>query len=261
MKIIKPLVSICALSAAALAVGCGAEDVGSSTQETNGLHAIFEAVASGDGTTRVEAQLRVGGPNGTYLFLDGGDRLVASADGEEVDMGENSSGDRHWFLSRFETDADNTEFQIQFLRGDEDKADATESIVTIPKPFSMGIEGIDDEGDPIERGQDITVTWSNTDGGTILIDVSGSCIWDFDDEVDDSGEYTIASEDIRVQSLDEGEDCDVEITLERNRKGSVDPGYDGGEFWARQRRAFVFTSTPAPGEGEGGDGDGMGGSN
>lgn len=256
MKTIKPLVSIFALTTAALAVGCGAEDVGSSTQETNGLHAIFEATASGDGTTLVEAQLRVGGPNGTYLFLDGGDRLVASADGDEVDMGENSSGDRHWFLSRFETDADDTEFRIQFLRGDDDKEDATESVVTIPKPFSMGIEGIDDEGDPVERGQDVTVTWSNTDGGTILWEISGSCIWDESGEVDDSGEFTIPAEDVRVQSLDAGESCEVEVTLERNRKGSVDPNYDGGEFWARQRRGFMFTSTPAPGEDDGAGGEG-----
>jgi hypothetical protein len=61
-----------------------------------------------------------------------------------------------------------------------------------------------------------------------------------------------------VQALDEGEDCDVTITLERTNDGDVDSAFDGGKFQAIQRRRILFTSTPAPGE----DGTGgAGGSN
>jgi hypothetical protein len=266
MKMIKSVTCISVLTAPAFFVGC-AEDVDSKAIRTEGIYANYQAVASGDGTTQVRAELRVGGNNAgaTYIKLTGDDQLIASADqdgdGEpdSAKMGHNNSGNRHWYLSRFTTDEDNTEFNIAFNRGDDDES-APNSNVRIPKPFSMSVEGID-EGDEIERGTDVVVTWSNEDGGDIKWEISGDCIWTESGRTSDDMEFTISAEDIRVLSTDEGESCTVKVTLERTRMGTVDPAFgEGGVFWGIQRRGFEFTSTPAPGEGEGGDG-GAGGGN
>lgn len=265
MNNIKSLVSVTALISAAFAVGCGAEDVGTGDVKTNGFYAKYEAVASGPGHTVVRAELRVGGPNGTYGFLSNGDRLVASALEEgaddrlaEANMSEDpdSSGDRHWYVEEFDTDKDNTEFRIEFIRGDEDEVDALDSTVKIPKPFAIDIEGID-EDDEIVRGTDVTVTWSNEDGGNVNWSVEGDCIWSRDGTTSDDMEFTIPAEEIEVLRTDEGESCTVQVIIERTRKGKVDSAFgEGGEFWGIQRRGFEFTSTPAPGEGEGAGGAG-----
>lgn len=264
MKMIKSLVSVTALTSAAFAVGCGAEDVDSEDVLTKGMYAKFEAVASGDGTTRVEAELRVGGKNGTYVEVKGEDALVALADedgdgeDESVEMGHNNSGDRHWYRSRFDTDADNTKFTVAFNRG-EDYVSAPDSFVEIPKPFVLRLDGLE-EGAEIPRGTDVTITWNNEDGGDVNWYVEGDCIWSRDNRTADDMELTIQAEDIKVLGTDEGESCTVEIIIERTRKGTIDSAFgEGGEFWGIQRRGIEFTSTPGPDEGEGGDG-GAGGS-
>jgi hypothetical protein len=210
----------------------------------------------------------VGGPTGTYGFLSNGDRLVASALEEgaderfdEIDMSEDpdATGDRHWYTEEIDTDKDNTEFRIEFIRGDEDEVDALDSTVKLPKPFSVSVEGLD-EGDEIPRGTDVTISWSNEDGGDVNWYVEGDCVWSRDGRTTDDMEFTIPAEEIEVLGTDEGESCTVQIIIERTRKGNVDSAFgEGGEFWGIQRRGFEFTSTPAPGEGEGGDGDGAGG--
>lgn len=264
MKIIKSLVSVTALTIAAFAVGCGAEDVNSEDVLTSGMYAKFSAVASGDGTTLVEAELRVGGDNGTYVEIVGEDALVALADqdgdgeDESVEMGHNNSGERHWYRSRFETDEDNVTFTVAFNRG-EDMESAPDSSVDLPKPFSVSIEGLE-EDDEIPRGTDVTISWSNEDGGDVNWSIEGDCIWSESGRTTDDMEFTIPAEDIRVLGSAEGDSCTVQIIIERTREGVVDSAFgEGGEFWGIQRRGFEFTSTPAPGEGEGGDGDGAGG--
>lgn len=266
MKIIKSLVSVTALTSAAFAIGCGAEDVDSEDVLTSGMYAKFSAVASGDGTTLVEAELRVGGDNGTYVEIGGDDELVAlgdeDGDGEDesVEMGHNNSGDRHWYRSRFDTDEDNTVFTVAFNRG-EDFVSAPDSNVALPAPFTLSLEGLD-EGDEVERGTDVTVTWSNEDGGDVNWYVEGDCVWSKSGRSTDDMELTIPAEEIEVLGTDEGETCTVEIIIERTRMGTVDSEFgEGGEFWGIQRRGIEITSTPAPGEGEGGDGDGAGGAN
>jgi hypothetical protein len=264
MKMIKSLVSVTALTSAAFAIGCGAEDVSSEDVLTSGMYAKYSAVSSGDGSTLVEAELRVGGDNGTYVEIAGDDELVALADedgdgeDESEKMEHDSSGDRHWYRHRFETDADNTKVTVAFNRG-EDFESAPDSFVELPKPFVLSLDGLE-EGAEIPRGTDVTVTWSNEDGGDVNWYIEGDCIWSRDDRTTDDMEFTIPAEEIEVLGTDEGESCTVEIIIERTRLGTVDSAFEeGGEFWGIQRRGIEFTSTPAPGEGEGGDGDGAGG--
>lgn len=263
MKMIKSLVSVTALTSAAFAVGCGAEDVDSEDVLTSGMYAKFEAVASGDGTTLVEAELRVGGDDGTYVEIKGEDALVALADedgdgeDESAEMNHDGSGDRHWYEHRFDTDEDNTKFTVAFNRG-EDFESAPDSFVELPKPFVLSLDELE-EGAEIPRGTDVTITWSNEDGGDVNWYVEGECVWSRDGRTTDDMEFTIPAEEIEVLGTDEGESCTVEIIVERTRMGTVDSAFgEGGVFWGIQRRGIEFTSTPAPGEGEGGDGDGDG---
>lgn len=232
--------------------GCS-EDIDSDDVRTSGFYADFSALATGNGSTTVSARLKTGGENSnTFADLQAPDTLVASTDDEDVTMSRRGSGNRAAYEAVFDTDEAGTEFNIAFLRGDLDD-DAPDSQVTLPDPFTPSFEDID-RGDEVERGTRVDVLWDNDASGQMSWSVEGDCVWSESGTVDDDGSLSLADDDIRVQSLNEGEDCEVTITLERRSKGTTDAAFGGGKFEAVQRRTLTFVSTPSEDEG------GMGGS-
>lgn len=240
---------------ATLVSGCGEEDVDSDAIKTKGMHAIITAVASGNGETVVTAQLRVGGDNGTIVELSSGDTLVGTVDGETKTLG--AIEDREKYRATFDTDAADTEIQVSFER--EEDEDAPDSSVTLPDPFSI----LDLEEEEVQRGDDVLITWEPEGSGDINWSLDGDCVWTADGTTSDDGSHTLTAEDVEVLGTDEGENCEVTVTLERAASGSVDPAFEeGGTIRAYQRRSVSFTSTPGPGEpgtGTGGSGNATGG--
>lgn len=246
MKPHKLLSALALLTASAPQLGCS-EDVDSEDVRTSGFYAEFEALALGDGTTEVSARLKIGGKNSnTFADLTGEDTLIAFTDDDEVTMRRSGSGNRSPYEAEFDTEKGGTEFTVNFDRGSFDDS-APDSMATLPKPFALSLTDLE-EGDEIVRGNDVSLEWDDNASGTLNWEIEGDCIWSEDGTAADDGDLVIDSSDVRVQSLDEGESCEVTVTLERVNEGSVDGGYDGGKFNAVQRRSIRFTSTPADDE-------------
>lgn len=234
-----------AIVLAASLLGC-AEDVGSENVRTGGLYAKYEALCSGNGTTEVEGQLRVGGKNGTWVQLNNGETLVASTPDDSVTLEHEERGDKHFYLGNLNGE-ESVNINVALNRTEED-VDAPDSNVLLPEPFAADFDEFDQD-DLIPRGNDIVVIWSNEASGDMNWEISGSCIWTESGSTNDDGALTIKAEDVRVQDLDIGEDCEVTVTLERINEGDVDSEFgEGGEIVGIQRRAISYISTPAEDE-------------
>ena len=229
----------------AFVFGCS-EDVGSEDVRTGGLYAKYEAVSYGEGTTELEAQIRVGGDSGTWVQLNNGEKLEVSIPDETITLKHDEQGDRHYYRGELGTDK-SVEINVALLRTDAD-IDAPDSKATLPVPFAAQFVNID-QGDDVQRGNSIKIEWNNTSSGKMNWELDGSCIWSESGTTNDDGSLTIAADSIEVQNLDKGDSCEVTVTLERANKGSVDSEFgSGGEFRAYQRRNVQFVSTPADDE-------------
>jgi hypothetical protein len=233
------------IAASALSLAC-TEDVGSEDIRTGGLYARYEAVGQADGTTDIEAQIRVGGDSGTWVQLNNGEKLEVSIPEETMTLNHNEQGDRHYYRGELGTNK-SVEINVALLRTDAD-IDAPNSKATLPAPFTAAFTDIDG-GDSVTRGEDIEIKWDKNASGNMDWEVTGDCIWTESGSTNDDGAFTISAESIAVQNLDKGDSCEVTVTLERINTGSVDKEFgEGGQFEAIQRRQIQFVSTPADGE-------------
>ena len=234
-------VIVLALVVAAGVMGC-AEDVDSTDVRTSGVYADFEALATGNGSTEVSAELRVGGArSNTYMRLVGDDTLTASSAGVAKELGTRSFGDRWWYEVDFDGEEDAT-FAIRFDRGDEDEG-APNSEARLPPPFVLS--GFASGGD-ISRASGVTFTWeaAETKDFEVRWRVNGDCLLPDSGTISGDGELFLGDRKFTLRE-DADDTCDGEIHIERVREGSVDPAFgEGGEFEAIQRRTVTFRSVP-----------------
>ncbi len=230
---------------AGLSFGC-AEDVDSTDIRTGGMYAIYEAVSDGSGETDISAQLRVGGDDGTFIELKADDELTVTTDEDEATLRHIEKGNRHYYESTIDGDEGGLEIQIALSRGDLDD-DAPDSFATLPKPFEAALE--DKDLKDILRGNDVFIVWDNEANGKMEWSLEGDCVKSESGSTDDDGSLTIKAEDVEVWESDQGEACDVTVTLDRIKKGETDTTFEeGGEFYAIQRRSVTFSSMPADDE-------------
>jgi hypothetical protein len=233
------------IAAAGCALAC-AEDVDSSAIRTEGMYAIYEAVAEGNGETAISTQLRVGGDDGTYVRLTDEDELSASTDEDELVLRHRQSGNQHYYEGRIDGDEEGLSIQISFARGEEND-DALDSVASLPEPFEAALADSDDEN--LERGNDLQIVWDTDAPGSMLWSLTGDCIQGSNGSSKDDGSLTIDNEEIEVWSSNTGESCKVTVTLDRVDTGSVDSAFEeGGEYKAIQRRTVEFRSTPSSDE-------------
>jgi hypothetical protein len=230
------------LGLAVLGSGCSLEDVDSDAIRTQGMYADILALAPGDGTTLVRVKLTVGGDGGTNITLVGNDSLQASI-GELSQAALGRSG-RGRYEQRINGDSAG-EVTVRLLRGPDD-APASASAV-LPEPFVMTLETDDDTG--ISRSDPVVVAWTPSVGGQIEWSVAGDCIWSASGITPDDGQMTLEPENIEIRGTRAGQDCAVQLTLDRSNAGTVDPVLvPSSKFQAVQRRGVSFVSTAAPGE-------------
>jgi hypothetical protein len=227
---------------ALLSSGCSLEDVDSDAIRTQGMFADILAISPGNASTLVRVQLTVGGDDGTNVTLVGEDQLEATVG--EVSRQLRRSG-RGRYEERIDGDAAN-DVTVRLLRGpDDDPATAT---ARLPEPFSMVLESDATQG--ITRAVPVIVSWSPpAAGGTVHWSVEGDCIWSESGDTPDDGSLSLEPENLRVRGTQVGEECEVELLLERSDTGAVDPILvPGSKFRASQLRGVKFVSTPAPDE-------------
>ena len=225
------------LPAALLAFGC-TESVESTDVKTTGIYPEIEVVADGSGSSDVTVYLKVGGnDSNTFLDLKGDDTLEVTVDGDTKTMDQSGDG----YRASFAVDAEGTEFTIAFLRGEDDD-DAPASTVLMPAPFEMMLGATE-----VSRSaDDLEYTWDPpVDGGNLSWSLNGSCVKINTGSTPDDGTNTIAAGDIETFEADMDKTCTVDLNLEREQSGDIDPAFtEGGSIVAKHVRSDSFTSAP-----------------
>ena len=226
-----------ALIPAALFSFACTESVESEDIRTSGIYPEIEVRATGNGSTRVEVRLKVGGDDSnTFLELTGDDELEATANGQTKRL----DGDEDGYRATFPIDDEGTEFVIAFNRGESDDG-APASVVSLPAPFELSVA----ESEASRADTDLDYTWEPEAGGNIDWELDGDCIISDDDSTPDDGAATIEAGSIDTFDSDEEESCTVDLTLTRKQRGTIDEAFtEGGSIVALQVRKDSFTSTP-----------------
>lgn len=241
MRVVKTWLH-CGLGCALGVVGCSAEDVDSDAIRTQGMFADMLALAPGDGTTLVRVELAVGGESGTLVTLVGDDRLQASFAGATESLAHAGRG-RYERRMIGETAGD---VSVQLLRGPDD-ANAGGG-ASLPEPFVAVLET--DASSAIARDTSVELSWSPAlPGGVLRWQVKGDCLWTESGSTADAGRLSLAADTFRVLSTHSGEECEVEVQLDREGSGAADSVWvPSSRFRAIQRRAVRFISRPSNGE-------------
>jgi hypothetical protein len=228
--------SVCLVGLAAM--GCSKETTSSANIKTAGIAALIDVYADNATTATVHVKLVVGGSSSnTYVNLSNGDRLVATADGDEKELEEVDSG---IYEAEFSGLDEGAEFTVTLERDDDETADANSGV--LPPPFTLD----EPESDLSRADDDLEVTWAPAESGDpMLVSFDGDCIFDNDDEASDTGSYLVEKDTLDSTGGDEPKTCDIKVSLDRVREGSADSKLDR-ESWFKlhQRRSASFTSNP-----------------
>lgn len=221
------------------AMGCSTETISSSDIKTHGIAATIEVIADGDTHSNVWVTLRSGGDeSNTYVILDNGDKLTATAGDETKTL---SSVEQGKYNATFSTGAENTEFKVVLDRPDD--TDAPNNIGTLPAPFGV----TPPSGGLSLANDDITITWDHSGSNDMMrLELDGTCIFNFSKSgLSDTGSYTIPKGELSSTGGDKPETCTLKLRMERYRKGSADSALDGESSMEMiQRRDVSFSSAP-----------------
>lgn len=221
----------------ALLTACGTSDSGSLL--TTGISAELSAVTTGDGSTRVVAELFEGSPNQLiFVDLQAGDTLVADVNGQSMTLSKVQFVTIIDYEAVFPTGNAGDEFNIDFQRTVD--AGAPSSTATLPAAFTL---------DPIatsySRTAPITITYGPSGtADTMGWQASGDCIQVITGALpSDAGSFTIPAN--MLMATAGATNCTVTLSVTRERKGSLDSHYGkGGSIFGQQVRTTTITSTP-----------------
>lgn len=236
---LKALLLGCSLGIAA--VGCSSKETTSSANiKTGGIAALIDVNAISATSATVHVELKVGGSSSnTYVALENGDKLIATAGDESKTM---TSRDTGIYEAPFSGIEGGTVFSVVLERpGD---TTASDNSGTLPDPFD-----VDEPESGLSRKTDaLDVTWapagSTADGMDLAF--SGDCIFDKSFEATSTATtYTVKADALQSTGGDMPEECDVTLDISRSRSGTADSAFDP-ESWFRlhQLRATKFTSKP-----------------
>jgi hypothetical protein len=208
---------------------------------TSGMYADITASADGSGITTVNATLFLGNPgNLDYVDLTGGDELqVAHGDQVKV-MNETIILNAVGHSATFQTDNEDDEFVVDFVR-DVDSG-APNSVVTLPAPLAM-----EPVAGSVSRAQPLTINWEGASPDEISVSANGSCIVGFGTPTtEDAGSATLdAGSLVKQQGAQISDSCDVTLTVTRSRQGELDTHFgEGGRIVGEQTQSITFTSVP-----------------
>ena len=220
-----------------LLTACGTSESGSLL--TTGISAEMTAVTTGNGSTRVTAELFEGNP-GQLIFVDlqAGDSLVADVNGQSMTLAKAQVLTIIDYEAVFPTGNEGDEFKVDFQRTVDSGAPA--SIVALPAAFTL---------DPVAmsytRTSPITMTYGPSGtSDTMGWQASGPCIQVVTGALpSDSGTITIPAN--MLMATAGATSCTVTLSVTRDRKGTLDAHFGkGGSIIGEQVRTTTITSTP-----------------
>lgn len=219
------------------ALGCSKETTSSTNIKTPGIAALIDVYADTGSTATVHVELRIAGSSSNaFVDLEGGDKLVATAEGETQTLKATDSG---VYEALFTGVGEDTEFTVTLERPDDETA--SENSGTLPAPFDL----LDPTGDLSRKDDDLEITWDPGSSDKMSLEFEGDCIFDYEKGVPDKGTYTVPAGALHSTGGDEPEACDIDLDAVRTRSGSADGKFDS-ESWFRlhQRRHAHFVSNP-----------------
>jgi hypothetical protein len=230
--------STAALSCACVLAACAAT-TSSKNVRTAALVALIDITSERPDQTVVSANMVVGGrDSNTHVVLEDGDQLVATCQGEKLEMSSVGNGS---YAARF------ARSDGEFVIGLERTADkpAPRNVGNMPASFEITSLFGDTA---FSRANDaLTVTW--TPGGTdsvVSIELEGDCIHSTVLEAGkDPGTFTIEAGKVTAWKSQEKESCNVALRVVQTKHGEPDPalGADSSVV-LRQIRATRFVSAP-----------------
>ena len=222
-----------------LVMGCNSKETTSSANiKTGGIAMLVDVYADTATQATVHVELRVGGSDSnTYVSLENGDELTATAGDESKVM---TARDTGVYEANFTGVAAETPFNVLLARPHD--TSAADNSGALPAPFDLTrpAEDLSRENDDLE------VTWApfGTDD-RMDFELHGDCIWDYSKSPSDVGSFVIGKGSLDSKGGDKPETCDVTVDAQRSRPGTVDASFDP-ESWFRlhQRRSTTFRSAP-----------------
>jgi hypothetical protein len=222
-----------------LVMGCNSKETTSSANiKTGGIAMLVDVYADTATKATVHVELRVGGSDSnTYVSLENGDELTATAGDESKVM---TARDTGVYEANFSGVAAETPFNVLLARPHD--TSAADNSGALPAPFDLTrpTEGLSRKDDDLE------VTWApfGTDD-RMELELHGDCIWDYSKSPSDVGSFVIGKGSLDSKGGDKPETCDITVDAQRWRPGTVDAAFDP-ESWFRlhQRRSTTFSSAP-----------------
>lgn len=230
------LASLCLVSLSSVA--CSKETTSSSNIKTGGIAALIDVYADNDTSATVHVELKVGGSSSnTYVDLEGQDELTATVGDVTKTLTATDTGIYEATFSGVEED---TEFSVTLERPDDVTASGNSG--TLPAPFTL-----DEPATELSREEDeLVLSWApGSRDKPFTLELDGDCIFSFDEDVPDTGEYVLAAGTLDSRDDDKPEACDVDVDARRTREGVADSKFDRESYFRlHQRRKTSFVSNP-----------------
>jgi hypothetical protein len=218
--------------------GCTA-NTSSRNIRTAGMVALIDVSSSNSGQSTVGMKLVVGGANSnTYVVLEQGDSVSATAAGQTQAMQAVSAGE---YEVRFPTAEG--EFVVTLTRS----ADQEELVSsgTMPPPFELTTAF---PSEAIPRTEPVTIEWAPAGSqAQVSIEADGDCIFRDKFTTGDTGSFTIPAGKLKAWKSKANQDCKVDLTVTRTVAGQAASGFDSdSRFLLHQVRKTHFVSGPEP---------------
>jgi hypothetical protein len=229
------LAYLCVLGLSAL--GCSSKETTSSCNiKTGGIAAQIDVYADDDTSATVHDELKIAGSNSNaFTLLECGDELTATAGDVTKTLTARDEGIYEATFSGVEAD---TEFSVTLERPDDVTASGNSG--SLPAPFAL------DKPAATSRMEDLKITWAPESDDRMELEADGDCTKTFrDDDVPDTGSYTIAAGELESFDEDKPETCNATLDARRVRGGKVDSKFDPeSHFNLFQRRSVKFVTDP-----------------
>jgi len=203
---------------------------------TGELSPAFTISAAPNSITFVFGRLEADGF--ASVRLPDSDALVVSAAGQVKQMRwtVDPLGGGQYAASLTQLDG-GTEVNLALSRSD--GGDAPASVVTMPTSLEVSAPI---GGTSVTAGQDLLVSWAPSGTPdvmqvvmrTVVCDRTGAGNTIVTTLVGDPGNTTVVVDPALLPPLASGEQCDVDVQVQRVTNGTVDPAFAGGTFLARQ---------------------------
>lgn len=220
-------------------------EVKSSAVTTEGIYIDYAVVTEGAGSgSEANTTLRVGGVTSTtFVDLEAGDQLVVSVNEESQVLSQSSLGVIHSYDAAFTADAEGDSFVLAFDRADVDGAPETTAV--LPAPFELtepAADGVVSRSDDVGE---LVVAWDNQGDDRMKIMVEGDCFVSYlASDQSDSGTHIIPLSYFKDNEYDSTTSCEATVIVERQRAGSVDPAFAGGQALGIQKRSVSIRLDP-----------------